>query len=150
MALISEAISHKLAQGGVIVYLLDCLGHLVSPGANALASVREQDWWIVLPSITFAFARVPIYVSSCHLVPCPVWGTCSWLINQLNMTRMFTLLPGSSWTWGWCLCLLGGTGFFNYVSVLLQVCNYRSSYSNNAHDCLGFSTSCARLFYWFC
>ena len=43
MVLISEAISHKLAQKGVIVYLLDYLGHLVSPGANALASVREQD-----------------------------------------------------------------------------------------------------------
>ena len=43
MVLISEAISHKLAQKRVIVYLLDYLGHLVSPGANALASVREQD-----------------------------------------------------------------------------------------------------------
>ena len=31
MALISEAISHKLAQKGVIVYLLDYLGHLVNP-----------------------------------------------------------------------------------------------------------------------
>ena len=43
MALISEAISHKLAQKGVIAYLLGYLGHLVNPGANALASVREQD-----------------------------------------------------------------------------------------------------------
>ena len=39
----------------------------------------------------------------------PLWETCSWLTSQLNMTRMFTLLPGSSWTWGWCFCLLGGT-----------------------------------------
>ena len=44
MALISEAISHKLAQKGVIVYLLDYLGHLVNPWADALASVVEQDW----------------------------------------------------------------------------------------------------------
>ena len=43
MALISEAISHKLAQKGVIVYLLDYLGHLVNSWANALASVMEQD-----------------------------------------------------------------------------------------------------------
>ena len=43
MALISEAISHKLAQKGVIIYLLDYLGHLVSPEANALIFVREQD-----------------------------------------------------------------------------------------------------------
>ena len=43
MALISEAISHKLAQKGVIAYLLGYLGHLINPGANALASVREQD-----------------------------------------------------------------------------------------------------------
>ncbi len=43
MVLIYEAISHKLAQKGVIIYFLDYLGHLVSPGANALTSVREQD-----------------------------------------------------------------------------------------------------------
>ena len=102
--------SQAYSKEGLLSVLWDYLWYLVNLGANALASVREQDWWIVLPSITFAFARVPIYVSSCHLVPCPVWGTCSWLINQLNMTRMFTLLPGSRWTWGWCLCLLGGTG----------------------------------------
>ena len=44
MALISEAISHKLTQKWVIVYSLDYLGHLVNPGAVALASVVEQDW----------------------------------------------------------------------------------------------------------
>ena len=44
MALISEAISHKLAQKWVIVYSLDYLGHLVNPWADALASVVEQDW----------------------------------------------------------------------------------------------------------
>ena len=43
MALISEAISHKLAQKGVIAYLLGYLGHLVGPEANALICVREQD-----------------------------------------------------------------------------------------------------------
>ena len=44
MALISEAISHKLAQKGVIFYLLNYLGHQVNPWADALASVVEQDW----------------------------------------------------------------------------------------------------------
>ena len=43
MALISEAISHKLAQKGVIAYFLTYLGHLVRPEANALIFVREQD-----------------------------------------------------------------------------------------------------------
>ena len=43
MALISEAISHKLAQKEVIAYFLGYLGHLVGLEANALIFVREQD-----------------------------------------------------------------------------------------------------------
>ena len=62
------------------------------------------------------FVFLHIYLSKCsHLcIKLPssfisLWEACSWFTNQLNMTRMFTLLPGSSWTWGWCFCLLGGT-----------------------------------------
>ena len=101
----------SLLRREVTVYLLNYLWHLVNPGTNALASVVEQDWWVV-----FAFHHICLCKSS-HLCIklsssfMPFWKTCSWLTSQLNMTRMFTLLPGSSWTWGWCLCLLGGTEF---------------------------------------
>ena len=43
MVLISEAISHKLAQKEVIVYLLDFLEYLVIFWTDALASVMDQD-----------------------------------------------------------------------------------------------------------
>ena len=103
--------SQAYSKEGLLSVLWDYLWYLVSPGANALASVGEQDWWIV-----FAFHHICLCKSS-HLCIklsssfMPFWETCSWLTSQLNMTRMFTLLPGSSWTWGWCLCLLGGTEF---------------------------------------
>ena len=51
----------SLLRREVTVYLLDCLWHLVSPWANALASVVEQDWWVV-----FAFHHICLCKSS-HL-----------------------------------------------------------------------------------
>ena len=63
---------------------------------------------------SFAFHHICLCKSSHLCIKLPssfisLWEACSWFTNQLNMTRMFTLLPGSSWTWGWCFCLLGGT-----------------------------------------
>ena len=51
----------SLLRREVTVYLLDYLWHLVNPWANALASVVEQDWWVV-----FAFHHICLCKSS-HL-----------------------------------------------------------------------------------
>ena len=72
-------------------------------------------WWdkineYFLPSITLASARVLTYVLSCHLVLCPVWGTCSWLLNQIGhvwdglITTWFKTILGlvsllTGWNW---------------------------------------------------
>ena len=71
MALISEAISHKLAQKGVIFYLLNYLGHQVNPWADALASVVEQDWWLV-----FAFHHIRLCKSSYLCIKLVTWNLC--------------------------------------------------------------------------
>ena len=137
MAFISEVISHKLAQKGVIAYLLDYLGHPVNPGTN----INFASHHICLCKSS----HLCIKLSSSFM---PLWETNSWLTNQLNMTRMFTLLPGSSWTWGWCFCLLGGTEFLLCFSSPLSL-KLQELFFPDVHDCLGFSTSCARLLYWF-
>ena len=50
------------------------------------------------------------------------------------MSGRGSFLPGSRQSWGWCLCLLGGTGLLN-VPVLHPVCNYKSSDLNNVLVC---------------
>ena len=120
MALIFEAISHKLAQKEVIVYLLDYLGHLVNSWASALASVVEQDWWLV-----FAFHHICLCKSSFLYAKIVTWNLYldfSGLVETPQSDKPWQgcviLLSGSRWTLSWCLGLFGGAGL-GYVPILI-------------------------------
>ena len=154
MALISEAISHKLTQKWVIVYSLDYLGHLVNPGAVALASVVEQDWWLV-----FAFHHICLCRSSYLCTKLVTWNLCldfsglvehaGWLPNQIGHGRdVYSLDQDEPWADAWVYLVELGLWLCSYSHT--KYAKAGALFLENVHDCPWDFFSCARLPFWLC